>query len=237
MQEILISIISLTYFSAIIVLCLKDRFRIITPMILFSFSSYPIILGLIYQYSLTQEIPSTSISPIIPYSIGITTLILAIVSCFIPKKSLDNEFAKKPSIKRWLYFSIGIIFVFMGITSSLMFWYTPHILNKLEPMPLNGVISNILFTFFSALFLYFASRINSRRRPNLMRKVVVLSIFLFIHNIPIVLSLILVYSFPIDPSAIFPFEAGINLTPHLIWAVLLLFIMRESIDKRKPEIN
>ncbi len=204
-------------------------------MIILSLSSYPIVLGLLYQYSFSESHPLTSTNPIIPYSIGIVTLVLAIISCFIPVKSFSGNLPKQPSIKRWIFLLIGIISVFIGISSTLMFWYTPHVFGKLEPMPMNGVISNILFTFFSALFLYFATRINSTTRPNLMRKIVVLAVFLFIHHIPIVLSLILLYSFPINPSAIFPFEASINLTPHIIWALLLLLIMRESTDKNKTK--
>jgi hypothetical protein len=229
MAQVLSLIISLVYWICTIVLCVKGKFKFAIPMIFLSLTAYPMVLGLICQYSLSQNFSIASKNFYLLYAIALIVLALFLLSFFIPISKEDKEVAEKPPTKRWFFLLGGFSTNLIGIMVTLMFWYTPNVFGKAEPMPLYGTIANNIGVVGTACFFYLAAKYNSYKRPNLMRKLVILTVYLLLHHLPLVLSLILLYSFPITPSSIFPTEAGLNMISSIVWALLLIFLQRKVV--------
>ena len=229
MQKLLPVII----YSAIVITCIKDRIKTSAGLSIFVIAFYPIIIGFIFKYSLPDGEIHGVVSPSISFLIGgiLYLISLAILTPIIPSRpSMQNS---KPTFWRWVLF-IGSIFTFLaGVYGAFMNWYTPMVFGLEEPVAINGVISMNIFALISAVLMNFASRKNSENRPNLMRKLLILFYLPFTTFITLVLTFVLMYTFPSDPPMSYPNEASYNLIPMITVGLLLLIVSKEAVVPKK----
>ena len=217
----------------VLVLCIIDKLKIATSLSILFLSSNPFLLGLIYQFSAPTIEPQKAFSPAIPYLIGFILVLMAIAS-FLPiinKNSSPQNSA--PTISRWFLLLGGYIFHLVAITGSLIYWYAPGIVGMSETSPLGGVIVYNIAFVASAVLMYLASKKNSEKRPNLMRKIITLLIVFGISETALIISFILIYAFPSQPAASFPNEASYVLVSILTLGTLLFMLNQETVNQIK----
>jgi hypothetical protein len=209
------------------------RIKLATGLSIFYLSFSPFIIGLIYLYAFPPNEIQGSVSPVIPILIGVVLVLtsLALITPFIPNRSSAQN--TEPKATRWLFLVGGYFIHCLGIAVSLIFWFAPEAFGNQEPSAINGVISYNIFTIFSALLMYLASRKNSEERPNLMRKIITLLVVLGVSQVTLVLSLILIYAFPSEPLMSYPNEAAYNFIASVTWGGLLLIMNRETVIEKK----
>ncbi|MEJ2364837.1 MAG: hypothetical protein P8130_14170 [Deltaproteobacteria bacterium] len=228
MEQAYVWILSAVYCLSVIVLCLIDKIRIASSLILLSLSVYPLVIGLVYQYAF----PSTEVigkaDPSLPYGIGGLLLVLFALSFTVKSSPKTN---RPPSPMRWVLLYAGIALYLLSVIVPLVFFYSPDTFGYEKPMPMLGVIAHISLIAVSTILFYLASTRNSRERPNLMRKIILLLAYLVFFIPTITLSLILIYAFPGEPETSYPTAASINLLAVLFWGVTVFFIGRDATAK------
>ena len=217
----------------VVVLCVFDKIKFATSLCIFFLSSSPFLVGLIYQYPHPTIETQVKASSTIPYLVGITLVLMAVVSLTPIMKIGSMSKNSSPSITRWFLLVGGYAFYLIAITGALIYWYVPGIVGANEPSPIGGVIFYNIFFVVSAIIMYFSSRKNSEKRPNLMRKIIISLIVFGIGETALVMSFILIYAFPAEPATSFPNEASYIFISTLILGILLLILNRESVSKTK----
>lgn len=228
MEEAFQWILIAAFCLSVIVLCVKDKIRIASSLILLAFSFYPLAIGLIYQYAFPANKVVGQMDQRLPYGIGGLLLVLFVLSFTLKSPQRCN---RPPSAKRWVLLFSGIAFYLLGVIVALLFFYSPGALGYERPMPMHGVVAHLSMVAVSAALMYLASTKNSSERPNLMRKIILLLIYLVFLIPPIALSLILIYAFPGEPAASYPTAASLNLLANLLWGITVFFIGRDATVK------
>ena len=154
----------------------------------------------------------------------------ALLTPIIPNRSTKQNI--EPPFARWILLILGYGFHIVGIGAGLICWYAPQTFGIQEPSAVYGVILYNIFIVLSALLMYRASRMNSDERPNVMRQIITVLIVCGITQTTLVLSLILIYSFPSEPLSSYPNEAAYNFIASITWGVLLLIMNREAVIKK-----
>lgn len=212
---------------AVIILCIKDKIKIASSIIIFYWFFYTLVLGLIYQFSFPVNQVVEKADPGMLYALATSLLVLSIspyIVKFAPKAN------KEPSFMRWVLLFLGVMSVFTGLFGAFSCLYTPQTFGHEAPMAMHAVITNITMVAISTVFLYAASGRNSYQRPNLMRKVVLLILYFFFSYIPLILSFILIYAPPIQPVRPFPEAASVSLVAYLFMGLLVFFVAKDEVD-------
>jgi len=228
MEKIVSNVFGLVYWIAIVVFYLKGKVKWPTFFSLITMSVYPLMLGLILIYALPKNIIHGDVVAALPLAIALLMIIMAIFSLITPKnqQSVTNT---PPSKIRWFFLAFGIVINYTGLVVTLMYFYVPQVMGHSLPVPHYGITVCIIFSFVSSVFLYMASRMGSAKRPNLMRKIVFLITFTLYSQVTLIVSLILIYSFPIKPLTSYPMLASLNMICFLFYGILLLLMRREFV--------
>ncbi len=212
----------LFYWIMIIVLCIKDKIRWATFFALITTGLLSITIGLLVIFVLSDYTIRGSDDPKIPIIIGFV-LFASVLYALKHSKKAEKIQAEKYLTLRWLILILGIIVQFIGCIVANMFIFLE------ESKPNLTVMCYIAVTIISVLLLYWASRINSIKRPNLMRKIVFICIFLVFNNITLLMSCSLLFIIPEKPPVAYPYLAGLTTICFLIYGVAFLFIKRDFI--------
>ena len=215
---------------AVLVFCLVDKIKIATSIGMLYLAYYPFLIGINYNTLDPATFTPASALPILPFSIVGLLLLMAIFSLFSFGSAPKND---EPKATRLVFLFFGLVFVFIAISSALLAWYVPETIGLDNPTPKIGVWGYNLFILVGALLMYLASRKNSDNRPNLIRKILAISIVLGLNQFTYVLSLILLYSFPSTSEISYPLESSYIFVASLIWGLLLLLMNKEAVITKR----
>ena len=223
---------ALAYFIYLIVfiyLCIKGKIRWVAflALLLSSISALTISIILMYAMpeSLTEEISYAKFIPVI------VSVLLAISAFYSlkPGKRTNSLPTKDPSIFRWLGFVMGILLSFGGLVL-----FSFYINVSEQPSPSIGTISYLVLFSASILLFYLVSRMNTIKRPNLLRWIILcLGIFIY-QNCPMIVSLILIYSVNIGPQQVpFPFWAVIATLGYIPYGLLITGLAKDYVSGKE----
>ena len=102
------------------------------------------------------------------------------------------------------------------------------------PLPAACVIGYFVGTIISAVFMFFAVRIDGKKRINQFRWIIFFVILWFIGQAWII-SLILIYAMHQQTQVIYTFWASINCLGFLPYSLLLFYISRSYVIVAQPE--
>jgi hypothetical protein len=163
----------------------------------------------------------------IPSVICIISLILAVYSIF-KGKSANPPPLKQPGYIRWLLIALGVFVLIGGFTLFSVSLFSPFLFGSNQPVPEIGVILYLIMTSILVVILYFASKMNSSRRPNLLRYVALVVAF-FAVNLTTVQCLMLIYAVPVQPLTTYPFLSGLLTVAYLPFSLLVLMISKSYV--------
>lgn len=236
MEQEIGSLVGLIYWGAIIFFFVKGKMKWVAFLSLITLSNYPFIIGMICAYALPKKLIHGSVLPGLPMSISLALIVLAIYSIKSPK--LPPVVSNKTSIKiRCLYLFLALATYFIGICVTLLYFYSPQTFGYTTTMPQYGVAAYLTMSLASSIFLYLASKEGTAKLPNLFRIISTLIILIFSTQVTLVISLILLYAYPIVPSTTYPTLAGMNMLSYLFSGVLLVLMRREYVSVDSTRTN
>lgn len=234
MEQIVKSLLGLLCWGAIVIFYLKGKVKWPTFLLISIFSLYSLILGLIFTFSMPKNVIHGKVIFELPIVIAVLLIILAIFSLKAPRTpSCISQ--NTPSKIRWIFLFAGILVYLLGFIITLEFFYVPKVFGQTAPMPYYGVINNLICGFIGSVLLYLASRKGSLKRPNLLRHISFVFIFLVFSQLTFVISLILIYSFPTQPLTSYPTLASLNMICYLFFGILLVLMRREYVVVDKAQ--
>jgi hypothetical protein len=228
MVQIVKIVLGLLYWIAIVVFYVKGKVKWPTFLSIITLSVYPLILGLIFIYALPKNVIHGKVMAELPIAVALILVAISIFSLKAPKTP-SNIFQNNPSKIRWFFLLSGIVVYMLGIIITLEFFYVPRVFGQTAPMPHYGVTTNLICGFISSVLLYLASKKGSAKRPNLLRHISFVFIFLVFSQLTLVISLILIYSFPTQPLTSYPTLASLNMLCYLFFGMLLVLMRREYV--------
>lgn len=227
-MEAIKNIFGILYWVGIIVLFIRGKVKLATFLSILTISTYPLIIGLITTYALPNNIIKGNFGKELAIILSLILIILSILSLFSPKQAPTNPQYEQSKIS-WLYFFSGLIVFSIGSMATLVFFYAPDVFGHSSTMPTYGIIANIASSTVSAFLFYMASKYGSVKKPNLLRTISSLVIFLFMGQSTLIISLILLYSMPVVPATSFPFLAALNMVCYIPVATVLILMRREHV--------
>lgn len=228
MEQMLKIVLGLFYWSAIVIFYLKGKVKWPTFLSIITLSGYPLSLGLIFIYAMPKNVIHGKVMAELPITIALLLIILAIFS-LKALKTPSCMSQNNPSKIRWVFLLAGILVYLLGFTITLEFFYVPEVFGQTAPMPYPGVTTNLVSGFISSVILYLSSQKGSVKRPNLLRHISFVFIFLVFSQLTFVISLILIYSFPTQPLTSYPALASLNMICYLFFGILLVLMRREYV--------
>lgn len=210
----------------IIFLAVKGKMNWASSLALLCIAMMPMTIGMVFIYALPKGEDVHVIGatvPAIPFTISFVIFLFAIYAMKKPRLEPKGLPAKQSNI-RFVVLVLGILLQLCAVFTMIMSFYAPNILG-MQPNPAAGVGLYFIFNCLSAFIFYLASIRNTITRPNLMRWIVFFLVLFFINN-ALATSSILIWAFPISPSTIYPFWAGMNMISYIPYCVLILFLAR-----------
>jgi hypothetical protein len=171
----------------------------------------------------------------VPLIIAMLQLAAALFSIHLGRR-VNPPPLKAPGALRWVLLIIGLLVLFCGYVILNMSIFTAYIFGSKNPVPQIGVVSWLVMSVVLAALLYFASRMNSIKRPNLFRYLA-LTVALVAASLTTIQSLILIYAVPSDPPAAFSFLSAILTLAFLPFAFLLLGLSKDYIGIKKAVVS
>ena len=216
------ALLYLIYIIIFIYLCVKGKVRWVAfySLLLSSVSAMAISVILMFGMpeSYTGEISNAKFIPIIVMGLLIA---LAFYSLKLGKRT-NSLPIKDPSAFRWLGLAMGLLVSFGGLIS-----FSYNIYVSSPPSPSIGTISFLLLFSVSALILYLVSRMNTIKRPNLLRWIVLcLAVFVY-QSWPMIGSLMLIYG-PQEMS--FPLWASIAILSYIPYGLLIVGLTKDYVS-------
>ena len=216
------ALLYLIYIIIFIYLCVKGKIRWVAfySLLLSSVSAMTISVILMYGMpeSYTEEISNAKFIPIIVMGLLIALAFYSLK----PGKRTSSLPTKDPSPFRWL----GLV---MGLLVSLggLFSFSYNIYISKQPSPSIGTISYLLLFAVSALILYLVSRMNTIKKPNLLRWIVLcLGVFVY-QNLLMIGSIMLIYA-PQQMS--FPLWTSIATLGYIPYGLLIVGLTKDYVS-------
>ena len=234
-MEVLIKLLTACITILTVFFVIIKKFKIASLLQIVTWGLLPgLSISLIYLYAMPVDpyaINNIYSSIICYYGIACVCSFL----CTIPIKSrsvlpLHGKKIKSSLKKRWLYFGIGAVVGFSGLVISLFLIYVHSVKN-----PFNPYVTASLFlscTLVSCLFLYASSRMNSKKRPNLMRWIVFSWAWLTVSPASFFLSLIFIYALPFRPQICEPLASSMCYWAVVFYSLLCLKMISDYITRR-----
>jgi hypothetical protein len=210
--------------------------RIASVLSLLYFCASCMLVAIILSFGLpqTHNIKGPNIS-YVPFIVGVIQLAAALFYIHLGKR-VNPPPLKAPGALRWVLLIIGLLVLFCGYVILNMSIFTAYIFGSKNPVPQIGVVSWLVMSVVLAALLYFASRMNSIKRPNLFRYFA-LTLALVAASLTTIQSLILIYAVPSDPPAAFSFLSAILTLAFLPFAFLLLGLSKDYIGIKKAVVS
>lgn len=169
--------------------------------------------------------------PAWPYLLIGGVLVVMVVTLYLmPTKAAESE---EVSGKHFQYLLMGIAGYLSSLFISSFYWFPPEArrvsgsISVLSVEVLLGASLFLLGVSISCYFFYLASKGNSERHPDLMRRFVLgLFSFLQFDKMPLLVTYLLIYS-P-ETQVIFPNIAGFALASYIPVGLLLWKTTRET---------
>lgn len=205
--------------------------RITSFLILLYFSATALLIAFIVYSGLPSEpLTNGSTLPYIPMVICVINLIFSIYSVS-KRKNANPPPLKQPTIARWLLIALGVFVLFCGFTLFSISLFSPFLFGSQYPVPEIGVILYLIISLILSAILYFASKLNTAKRPNMLRYIA-LGVAFFAVNLTLVHSLTLIYAVPVQPPTPFPFLSGIMTIAYLPFSLLVLIMRMNYVSAR-----
>ena len=163
----------------------------------------------------------------VPILIGIADLVAAIFSILESKKNISPPLMKPPNI-RWLLMIGAAFFPFCAFTMFSVSLFSPFLFGSNQPAPGIGVICSLIIALILSAILFFASRMNSTRKPNLFRYIALVVAFIAV-SLTTVQCLMLIYAVPVQPPTAYPFLSGILSIAFIPFSLLILIISKSYV--------
>jgi predicted Zn finger-like uncharacterized protein len=186
------------------------------------------VIAAILGYALPE--PSVIIGkniPILPIGIGFLMYALALLNIVFRNRQ-NSPPDREPSPIRWVLLCAGIIVPLIGYIFLLMSIYAPESFGAQVPVPKLGVSVFLPVFMLGLIVLYFASRMNSKQRPNLFRWITY-GWTVIISYLPTMAGLILVYAVPTKPLQVYPFLTALLTTAYVPCALLIVMLTRDHV--------
>jgi len=191
-----------------------------------------VLIGIIIGFATPQtHIDNGPNAVYVPFIISMLQLAAALFSIHLGKR-VNPPPLKNPGAFRWILLIIGLLVLFCGYVIFNMSLFTAYLFGSKNPVPQVGVVSWLVMSVVLAALLYFTSRINSIKRPNLFRYLA-LTLALVAASLTMIQCLILIYAVPSDPPAAFSFLSAILTLAFLPFAFLLLGLSKDHIGTKK----
>jgi hypothetical protein len=216
------ALLYLIYIIIFVYLCVKGKVRWVAfySLLLSSVSAMSISVMLMYGMpkSYTEEISNARFIPIIVMGLLIA---LAFYSLKLGKRT-NSLPTKDPSPLRWLGLVIGLLVSFGGLVS-----FSYNIYDPVQTSPSIATTSYLLLFSVSALILYLVSRMNTIKKPNLLRWIVLcLAVFVY-QSWPMFASIMLIYG-PQQMS--FPLWASIAILSYIPYGLLIVGLTKDYVS-------
>lgn len=166
----------------------------------------------------------------IPIIICTINLLLAAYSIFKLQK-INPPPLKRPSFMRWLLIAIGVIVLFFWFTLFSVSLYSPYLFGSDQPVPEIGVVSSLIMAIILSAILYFASKMNTVKHPNLFRYISLAVAFLAA-SVNSVQCLMLIYAVPVEPQTAYPFLSGFLTIAYIPFSMLIMIISKSYVAAR-----
>ena len=207
--------------------------RIAAFLLLLVFSKVNFLIGLIMTYALPENhVIQGPVIAVVPFLVAVLVLVISILTLMAYRNQSPPPL-KEPGISRWFWLVAGIAIFISGWWMSLLAVYAPDIFGSREPLPQAGVIIFLITAVTVSAVLYFTSNMNTTRRPNLIRFLVLLFTvvaFMMITSF----CLVLIFAAPVQPPTTYPFLAGILTTAYLPFSALIYLLARTYFSANKP---
>jgi hypothetical protein len=157
------------------------------------------------------------------------SLIAAVCTIYLRNRDNPHPVQDSPWI-RWLYLALAGLLMYGGQSYFLITVKHPIIVGSQAPMIKNGGSVYLIATFIGVPILYFTSKLNSVKRPNLMRW---LAVFIAIQCVPAVFhnSALLMYFMPVEPRTAYPFWAALMTISIVPYCLLLLGLTKDFVSR------
>ena len=210
--------------------------RIAAFLLLLVFSKVNFIIGLLMTYALPENhIIQGPVISYVPFMMAAFSLVLSILT-LMTFRNQNPPPLKEPGMSRWFWLTAGASMFISGWWVSLLALYAPDVFGSKDPLPQAGVIIFLITSLAVSAVLFFTSQMNSTRRPNLLRYLVlVITVGAFFMTTSF--CLVLIFAAPHQPPTTFPFLAGILSMAYLPFSVLIYLLAKTCFSSGKSATN
>ena len=225
------SLIAVAFWATIITLCVKGKIKMrwfaFTFLLLGSFQAFMIGYANVYGAPSDFIIIGDNI-PYIPFTVALLILLLAFLSLRFGKKNSEHTNIK-PSPLRWIWLIVGILLQTISLWFLVYTIFGYQMLGSDMPLPNIGVMTYLLMSIVVAFLLYFTSKMNTSKYPNLFRWIILFYSVFAIGQLTVV-PLMLIYSVSIEPPVAFPFWSNIAAIGYIPYSVLMVVLTKDNVQ-------
>lgn len=228
------SLIYLALLIGFIVLTVRGHIKIAASLSLAGLGFFLLTVGMIVIFAVPN--PSTESyknAQFIPFAACLIVGVMFLLTIIRPVKGVQP--LQHPSVFRWIFLVLGALLFFFGLSLSLMGIYTHDVLGFDGINPMFSAVAIIITSIVTSAFLFISSRTNSVKRPNLMRKLILIITTIWFSYSALTIPMILIFAAPGEPRYSYPLSACIGSLAILPFAMLVFRLQRDFyVEKKTP---